>query len=321
MKVNKWTTALASAGLISGAMTVQAEESPVMTALSSTTIAGYVDTSMAWNPGTGNANPAQYGFNNASKMDGFNLNAVNLQISKPMDEGQWAAGYNVEMLFGPDAVGYNPSFLGDSTSDFALKQAYVTLRAPVGNGLDFKVGVFGPQRRVVQEGRGPAARTERPLFRIAPFLVACAASSSGANGTSAHQTDGIEFRLLARGLFGAFAHLVALVEHLDLLELLKSIGERILGVVELNLELIGRTGEILTPLHGGLGIGRIGKVPRIIDPGAILLNLDFPVQITGHPLKLGNHAFDLSDLAPLLVDLELSQTNQCFARLHRLILR
>jgi len=142
MKVNKWTTALASAGLISGAITTQAEESPVMTALSSTTIAGYVDTSLAWTPGTGNANPAQYGFNNASKLDGFNLNAVNLQISKPMDEGQWAAGYMVELLFGPDAVGYNPAFTGSGASDLAVKQAYVSLRAPVGNGLDFKVGVF-----------------------------------------------------------------------------------------------------------------------------------------------------------------------------------
>jgi len=142
MKVNKWTTVLASAGLISGAIATQAEESPVMTALSSTTISGYVDTSMNWNPGTGNANPATYGFNNASKMDGFNLNAVNLQIGKAMDEGQWAAGYHVDLLFGPNAVGYNPSFMGDGTSDLAVKQAYVTLRAPVGNGLDFKVGVF-----------------------------------------------------------------------------------------------------------------------------------------------------------------------------------
>lgn len=142
MKVNKWTTALASAGLLSGAIAIQAEESPVMTALSSTTISGYVDTSMQWNPGTGNANVGQYGFNNSSKSDGFNLNAVNVQIGKPMDEGQWAAGYHVDMLFGPDAVGYNPSFFGDTTSDFAVKQAYVTLRAPVGNGLDFKVGVF-----------------------------------------------------------------------------------------------------------------------------------------------------------------------------------
>ncbi len=27
-------------------------------------------------------------------------------------------------------------------SDFAIRQAYVALRAPVGTGLDFKVGVF-----------------------------------------------------------------------------------------------------------------------------------------------------------------------------------
>ena len=32
--------------------------------------------------------------------------------------------------------------MGGNTSDFAIRQAYVALRAPVGNGLDFKVGVF-----------------------------------------------------------------------------------------------------------------------------------------------------------------------------------
>jgi hypothetical protein len=142
MKVNKWTTALASAGVIGGALAVQAEETPVMTALSSTTISGFVDTSMHWNLGTGNANPAQFGFNFPSKQDGFNLNQVNLQIGKAMDEGQWAAGYKAELMFGPNAVAYNPSFNSDGTSDFAVKQAYVELRAPVGNGLDFKVGVF-----------------------------------------------------------------------------------------------------------------------------------------------------------------------------------
>ena len=34
------------------------------------------------------------------------------------------------------------SVLSSGTSDFAIRQAYVALRAPVGNGLDFKVGVF-----------------------------------------------------------------------------------------------------------------------------------------------------------------------------------
>ena len=41
-----------------------------MTALSATTISGYVDTSAVWNPGTGNANPAPYAFN-GGKQDGF----------------------------------------------------------------------------------------------------------------------------------------------------------------------------------------------------------------------------------------------------------
>src|SRR6185503_353441 len=53
-------------------------------------------------------------------------------------------GYNVELLFGPDAnpgIGLGTQTLG-GTSDAGIKQAYVTLRTPVGNGLDFKVGVF-----------------------------------------------------------------------------------------------------------------------------------------------------------------------------------
>ena len=59
MKVNKWTLGLAAAGLVSLPTLVQAEEkaSSVMTALSSTTISGYVDTSAQWDVGTGNANP------------------------------------------------------------------------------------------------------------------------------------------------------------------------------------------------------------------------------------------------------------------------
>jgi hypothetical protein len=118
----------------------------VTTALSQTVISGYIDTSAVWNPGTGNANPAPVAFNQG-KQDGFNLNVVDLTLEKPLDEGQWSAGYKAELLFGPDAVNYNTSAntlfgLGLGTSDFAIKQAYIALRAPVGNGLDLKVGVF-----------------------------------------------------------------------------------------------------------------------------------------------------------------------------------
>lgn len=143
MKVNKWTLGLAAVGVVSLASVASAEEkmSAVQTMLSSTTIGGYVDTSAQWNPGTGNANVPAYKFNSPGKADGFNLDVVKVTIEKPLDESQWAAGYKVDLLYGPDANVYGTSSTGVN-NDFAIKQAYVALRAPVGNGLDFKMGVF-----------------------------------------------------------------------------------------------------------------------------------------------------------------------------------
>ena len=147
MKFNKWTIGLAAVGVVSLASAAQAEEktSSVMTAVSSTTLSGYVDTSAQWNFGTGNAHLPDYKFGGPSKADGFNLNVVQLRIEKPLDEAEWAAGYRVDLWFGPDANTLGTSS-GDpessSSSDFDVRQAYVSLRAPVGNGLDLKVGVF-----------------------------------------------------------------------------------------------------------------------------------------------------------------------------------
>ena len=144
MKVNKWTASLAALGLISIPATSSAEEqlNQMWTALSSTTISGYVNTSIHWNTGTGNANVPGYGLN-SGKQDGFNLDVVNLTIAKPLDESQWSAGYNVELIYGQDARSLATTLdsRGDASAT-AIKQAYVALRAPVGNGLDFKVGVF-----------------------------------------------------------------------------------------------------------------------------------------------------------------------------------
>lgn len=105
MRVNKWTWALAAAGLVSIPSAMQAEEkpSPLLTALSSTTISGYVDVSAHWNLGSDNtANPPPYIYNQG-KSDGFNLNKVKLRIDRPLDEAQWSAGYRADLLFGPDA--------------------------------------------------------------------------------------------------------------------------------------------------------------------------------------------------------------------------
>lgn len=153
MKFNKWTLGLAAVGAVSLASVAQAEEakmSQVQTALSNTTISGYVSSSMnwTWSPSAGdvgNSPAGQIPLQNG-KANGFNLDVVKVSISKPQDETEWASGYQVDLLFGPDAVGWNPSTSSSSTgynaSDFAIQQAYIALRTPLGNGIDWKVGVF-----------------------------------------------------------------------------------------------------------------------------------------------------------------------------------
>jgi len=145
MTMNKWTVALAATGLVSLASVVSAEEksSPVLTSVAATTISGYVDTSAQWNLGSGNANVPPYRFNNSAKADGFNLDVVQLRIEKPLDESEWAAGYRVDLWAGPDANALNTqSTFSTGKGDFAIRQAYVALRMPIGNGLDWKIGVF-----------------------------------------------------------------------------------------------------------------------------------------------------------------------------------
>lgn len=131
MKINKWTLGLAALGLVSLATEARAQTNALLTTVSATTISGYVDTSAVWNPGTGNANPAPYAFN-PGKQDGFNVDSVDIRIQKATDESQWSSGYVAELMYGPDSVAV--------TDDVAIRQAYVELRVPVGNGLDFQVG-------------------------------------------------------------------------------------------------------------------------------------------------------------------------------------
>jgi len=149
MKFNKWTLGLAAIGAVSLASAARAEEAKMNTlgtAVSSTVLSGYVDTSIHWNPGY-SANVPTYSFNggaggtNPSKADGFNLNSVKLSLSKPEDESEWAAGYQVDLFMGPDASALDTSSTGVA-NDFTIEQAYVTLRTPVGNGIDWKLGVF-----------------------------------------------------------------------------------------------------------------------------------------------------------------------------------
>src|SRR3972149_10906035 len=95
MKFNKWTLGLAAIGVVSLASAAQAEErmSALQSVLSSTTISGYVDTSVEWtldrtDPDFSDGVPQDFDswgrvpYRTYSKQNGFNLNVVKLTIQK-----------------------------------------------------------------------------------------------------------------------------------------------------------------------------------------------------------------------------------------------
>src|ERR1700690_212042 len=99
MKFNKWTMGLAAVGVVSLASAARADDTPKMsvvnTALSATTLSGYVDFAATWRPGTDQgpygyyygANVPYYSF---VKNDGFSLNAIDIAFDKPQDDSPWA---------------------------------------------------------------------------------------------------------------------------------------------------------------------------------------------------------------------------------------
>ena len=146
MNINKWTLGLAALGVVSLASVANAEEkmNVVQTTLSATTINGYVNASAWWNPNTaaGSGGTPIYPAIplSSGKQDGFNLDAVKIGLEKPLDATQqWTAGYKVDLVYGADAQSLNTF---GTSEDFAIQNAFLALRAPVGNGLDFKFGVF-----------------------------------------------------------------------------------------------------------------------------------------------------------------------------------
>ncbi len=75
----------------------------------------------------------------------FNFDALKLSLEKPLpQENELSAGFRADVMYGSNAkyLGRLDPATGDGSIDFALEQAYVQVRAPVGNGLDFKIGKF-----------------------------------------------------------------------------------------------------------------------------------------------------------------------------------
>ena len=141
MKFNKWTVGLAAIGVVSLASAARADEkmSQVQTALSNTTLSGYVDVAAVFNPGGFSAInpitglPTGAGYYANAHANGLKVNLVDLTLDKPLDESPWASGYHIDLNIGPDAT----------TAGGAIRQAYIALRTPVAeSGIDWKVGIF-----------------------------------------------------------------------------------------------------------------------------------------------------------------------------------
>ncbi len=147
MKFNQWTLGLAAVGAVSMASAVRADEaklSQLNTAVANTVISGYVDVAAQYNAGSAST-LANAGLNggaaknsgglSGSKIDSITVNSVTVTLDKALDESPWASGYHVDLNWGTDAI-------AGAGAGSPLRQGYVTVRTPVGNGIDWKVGLI-----------------------------------------------------------------------------------------------------------------------------------------------------------------------------------
>ena len=127
----------------------------VETAQKGVKLSGYVDAGYSYNF-VGSANQSQVNsraVTDSTQRGDFNLYAVKLALEKALtSENKAQAGFRADVIIGEDASYLanrdpNTSSSGVSNTDMNsnalfLEQAYVNIRAPVGNGWDFKVGKF-----------------------------------------------------------------------------------------------------------------------------------------------------------------------------------
>src|SRR5437868_2030608 len=139
MKFNPWTVALLGAGIVSVPAITQAEEKPnfVQTALASTTLSGYVDTSVQWNFGTGNENLPPYAFGGPGKADGYTMEPTThtglLATYQVCDLISVNAG--IANTFGPRINERGSPPFNTQAESWKTYMASVTLTAPTNSGF------------------------------------------------------------------------------------------------------------------------------------------------------------------------------------------
>ena len=142
MNMNKWTMALAAAGVVSLSSVAQAQEAAAgADALAaSTTLTGYVSSSYTAADST--KGPEGY-FRSNEDNNKFALDVVSLTLASAQGAGEYATGYTVQLWAGDAAGDIGTEENGSTVSTVELMQANIDLRLPIGNGLDLKVGQMG----------------------------------------------------------------------------------------------------------------------------------------------------------------------------------
>ncbi len=123
-----------------GIMPSGANADPPVSAMSNISLSGFVQTSYFYNT----ENPA--GGENAGYLwntvnDSFDINKVKITIASPPAErspDKWDAGFRVSLMAGQDAPILNTDS-GITGFDY-LREAYVDLNVPIGDGLNIKAG-------------------------------------------------------------------------------------------------------------------------------------------------------------------------------------
>jgi len=135
MKFNKWTLGLAAVGVVSLASAARADEkvSQLNTALSNTTLSGYVDVGAQYESAGGAAYSLVGGSQNA-----LTLNTVDIALDKPLDATPFSAGYHIELWTGAGTTAPAPAGTGS-----LVRQAYLALGTTFGGQeIDWKIGVW-----------------------------------------------------------------------------------------------------------------------------------------------------------------------------------
>lgn len=114
-------------------------DSPIMTALKSTKLSGFVDTGYQVSFGNGlNGTTGSPGVMSTRVFDdranSFYLNSVQLNIER-LASKDMIVGYHFELAAGHDVGIYNAA-----GSEVGLQEGWLQILAPVGNGIDIRVG-------------------------------------------------------------------------------------------------------------------------------------------------------------------------------------